>query len=104
MVQLKQFGFALVSESSKLPNAPRMKSRRVMAPLTLALLAMASSLPVKSTAADVVFNLAERKQKQAWLDSEEGRITTLMQQGSLSQAVGQKMLLELAKLKLQKSK
>ena len=67
MVQLKQFGFALVSESSKLPNAPRMKFRRVMAPLTLALLAMASSLPVKSTAADVVFNLAERKQKQAWL-------------------------------------
>ena len=44
------------------------------------------------------------EKKQDWLDSDEGRITTLMKKGLLSQAVGQKLLLELAKLKLQKSK
>ena len=35
------------------------------------------------------------KQKQAWLDSEGGRITTLMAQGMLSEALGKKLLLEL---------
>ena len=52
-------------------------------------------------------NTKRSKSKLAWLDSEEGRITTMMQHGFLSRAVGEKLLLELqqaAKLKAQKPK
>ena len=40
-------------------------------------------------------NARRSKQKQAWLDSEEGRITTLMAQGMLSEELGKRLLLEL---------
>ena len=40
-------------------------------------------------------NQRRSKQKQAWLDSEEGRLTTLMAQGMLSEALGKRLLLEL---------
>ena len=40
-------------------------------------------------------NPRRSKQKHAWLDSEEGRITTLMAQGMLSEALGKRLLLEL---------
>ena len=40
-------------------------------------------------------NARRSKPKQAWLDSEEGRITTLMAQGMLSEALGKRLLLEL---------
>ena len=40
-------------------------------------------------------NPRRSKQKQAWLDSEEGRITTLMAAGMLSEALGKRLLLGL---------
>ena len=40
-------------------------------------------------------NQRRSKQKQAWLDSEEGRITTLMAAGMLSEALGKRLLLDL---------
>ena len=40
-------------------------------------------------------NPRRSKPRQAWLDSEEGRITTLMAQGMLSEALGKRLLLEL---------
>ena len=40
-------------------------------------------------------NPRRSKSKQAWLDSEEGRITTLMAQGMLSEVLGKRLLLEL---------
>ena len=48
-------------------------------------------------------NPRQSKQKQAWLDSEEGRITTFVMQGLLPVELGKKLLLDLqaAKLKAQ---
>ena len=40
-------------------------------------------------------NPRRSKQKQAWLDSEEGRLTTLIAQGMLSEVLGKRLLLEL---------
>ena len=40
-------------------------------------------------------NPRRAKQKQAWLDSEEGRLTTLIAQGMQSEALGKRLLLEL---------
>ena len=40
-------------------------------------------------------NARRSKQKQAWLDSEEGRVTTLMASGMLSEEIGKRLLLEL---------
>ena len=40
-------------------------------------------------------NPRRSRPKQAWLDSEEGRIMTLMQKGLLSEAVGKRLLDEL---------
>ena len=42
------------------------------------------------------------KPKQAWLDSEEGRIFTLMAQGMLSEALGKRLLLDLQAGKLKR--
>ena len=40
-------------------------------------------------------NPRRSRPKQAWLDSEEGRIMTLMQKGLLSEALGKRLLDEL---------
>ena len=40
-------------------------------------------------------NPRRSKSKQSWLDSEEGRITTLMAQGMLSEALGKRLLIEI---------
>ena len=45
-------------------------------------------------------NTRRSKQKQAWIDSEEGRITMLMQQGLLSEALAKRLLRELQTEKL----
>ena len=45
-------------------------------------------------------NPRRSKQKQAWLDSKEGRITTLITQGMLPQALGQTLLRDLQAAKL----
>ena len=49
-------------------------------------------------------NARRSKSKQAWLDSEEGRVTTLMAQGMLSEALGKRLLLELQEAELQSTK